>query len=142
MANILFSHFFLFNNVWSFDLSLSDKPRGIFVVRIGTVDQKSIKWKRQSKNIDKHMSVYVCEREWGGREKSLMQFEYCRQLLYLRRMTNIILYMYSMYMFSLTVESRYWTMTSGSRERIENTQNFICLHNGRDSRKLPLVCSL
>jgi hypothetical protein len=62
-----FHTFLLFNNVWSFVLSLSDKPQGIFVIRIGTVDQKSIKWKRQSKNIDKHMSVYVCE--WIREEK-------------------------------------------------------------------------
>jgi hypothetical protein len=115
----------VFNNVWSFVLSLSDKPRWISVVQIGIVDQKKRrKWKRQCNNIDKHVSVNAFERE--------KKETYCNSSIvdsfYLRRMTNIILDTYYMYVFCLTVKNPYWTMTSGNRKskRIHKVL-FICI---------------
>ncbi len=114
--HFVFTLFFLFNNVWSFVLSLSDKPQGFFVIRIGTVDQKSIKWKRQSKSIDKHMSVYVWERE----KKGLMQFEYCRQLLSKTNDKYYLIYIYIIcicLVWRLRIGIEWWQVEIGKERK-------------------------
>jgi hypothetical protein len=66
------------------------------------------------------------------RGKSLMQFKYCRQLL---SKTNDKYYLINV----LYVYGCVWRLTIGIEQWQVEKRNSICLHNGWDSRKLPLV---